>query len=119
MPAEPGKVLEKCDEDQQLNSEIQTKFRSAVGKLLHMMYWSIPEIWNSVRETNRRMTMASPDHYKAVLRIMKYCSSTKNRGWILKPSRQWDGNNLNFKFRVRGKLDSNYATCKETRRSIV
>ena len=55
---------------------------------------------------------------KAVHRIMKYCVDTKKRGWILNPSRTWDGKDRNFEFRIRGKADSNFATCKETRRSV-
>ena len=117
-PGEPGKVLEACDEGQQISDHEQSKYRSAVGKLLHMMRWSRPEIWNAVRETSRRMSKAAPDHMKAVLRIMKYCVDTKDKGWILKPSRTWDGKDKNFEFVIRGKADSNFATCKETRRSI-
>ena len=64
------------------------------------------------------MSKASADHMKAVLRVLKYCVDTKNRGWELKPSRKWDGKDRSFLFRIRGKLDSNYATYKETRKSI-
>ena len=117
-PAEPGKVLEPCEDGQEVSAEEQSKFRSAVGKLLHMMRWSRPEIYNAVRECSRRMSKASPDHMKAVLRIMKYCAETKDRGWELKPSRKWDGIDLSFEFRIRGKADSNFATCKETRKSV-
>ena len=117
-PAEPGKVLEACAENHELDKERQSKYRSAVGKLLHMMRWSRPEIWNAVRECSRRMSKASEDHMKAVLRILKYCSDTKERGWELKPNRKWDGKDQSFLFKIRGKSDSNYATCKETRRSI-
>ena len=117
-PAEPGKVLEECVENHEIDDERQSKYRSAVGKLLHMMRWSRPEIWNSVRECSRRMSRASEDHMKAVLRILKYCADTKERGWELKPNRTWDGKDRSFLFKIRGKSDSNYATCKETRRSI-
>ena len=117
-PAEPGKVLIACADGQEISEEEQSKYRSAVGKLLHMMRWSRPEIYNAVRECSRRMSKASEDHMKAVLRIMKYCSDTKDRGWELKPSRTWDGVDREFEFRIRGKADSNYATCKETRKSV-
>ena len=79
-PGEPGKVLSKADEDQALDKQSQSKFRPGVGKLLHMMRWSRPEIWNAVREVSRRMTIANQDHYKAMLRIMKYCTLTPDRG---------------------------------------
>ena len=83
-----------------------------------MRRWSRPEIYNAVRECSRRMSKASPDHMKAVLRIMKYCSDTKERGWMLKPSRKWNGVDREFEFKIRGKADSNFATCKETRKSV-
>ena len=73
--------LLSCEDGQEVSAEEQSKFRSAVGKLLHMMRWSRPEIYNAVRECSRRMSKASPDHMKAVLRIMKYCAKTKDRGW--------------------------------------
>ena len=43
-PAEPGKVLAKVLEGQELHNQDQYKYRSGVGKLLHMMRWSRPEI---------------------------------------------------------------------------
>ena len=49
---------------------------------------------------------------------MKYCVYTKDKGWTLKPSQVWDGKDKDFEFVIRGKTDSNFATCKETRRSI-
>ena len=82
------------------------------------MRWSRPEIYNAVRECSRRMSKVSPDHMKAVLRIMKYCSDNKNKGWELKPTREWDGKELNFEFEIIGKVDSNFATYKETRKSV-
>ena len=117
-PAESGQVLVAVVKGQELSGSNQSIYRSGVGKLLHMMRWSRPEIWNAVRETSRRMQIASRAHLAAMLRIMKYCIMTKDDGWVLKPSRKWDGKDKSFKFNIRGKSDSNYATCKETRRSV-
>ena len=39
-PAEPGKVLGIVEEGQETSPEDLTKFRSGVGKMLHMMRWS-------------------------------------------------------------------------------
>ena len=82
------------------------------------MRWSRPETWNSVRELSRRMVNSNLDHRKALLRVMKYCVNTKERGWYLKPTRSWDGKDKSFEFKISGKADSNYATCEETRRSV-
>ena len=118
VPGEPGKVLHKCEEGQVLNHKKHALYRKGVGKLLHLMRWSRPEIYNAVRETSRRMSEPNEDHYRAMLRIMKYCVITKHRGWTLQPSRTWDGKDQNFEFIIRGKSDSNFATCSDTRKSV-
>jgi hypothetical protein len=80
-PAETGKVLVKGDEESQLKAAEQTKYRCGVGKLLHMMRWSRPEIYNSVRELSRFMTSGTTtSHVKAMKRVMEYCVATENRG---------------------------------------
>ena len=82
------------------------------------MRWSRPDIWNAVRECSRRMTIANQIHYKAMIRIMKYCIDTPNRGWTLKPNKIWNGKDKEVEFRISGESDSNYATCVDTRRSV-
>jgi hypothetical protein len=52
-PAIPGTVMSKGEERNQVNDEIQSTYRSGVGKLLRMMRWTRPEIMNSVRELSR------------------------------------------------------------------
>ena len=49
---------------------------------------------------------------------MKFCVDTKHRGWKLQPKRSWNGHNKDFRFRISGKSDSNFATCVETRKSV-
>jgi len=50
-PAPAGDVLNKAEPDEGLLSEEQqTKFRSGVGKLLHMMKWNRPKALNRTRE---------------------------------------------------------------------
>jgi hypothetical protein len=78
-PAEQGKVLMKCNKGTELGGKEQTKYRSGVGKLLHMMRWSRPEIYNTVRELSRFMTTGASDaHVKAMKRVMEYCVETKD-----------------------------------------
>ena len=117
-PGEPHKVLHKCEEGFALDNKKHGVYRKGVGKLLHLMRWSRPEIYNAVRETARRMSEPNDAHFKAMLRIMKYCVNTKDHGWTLKPSRTWDGKDREFEFRISGKADSNYATCSDTRKSV-
>lgn len=116
-PAEPGTTLPKVDDDAPFVEKEQTYFRSGVGKLLHMMRWSRPEVYNAVRDLSRHMKKSAEPHVKAMHRVMKYCVSTPNRGWRLKPKRTWDGRK-GFKFRISGKSDSDYATCPDTRKSV-
>ena len=118
VPAEPKKQLKKTIEGQEVSPENQTKFRSGVGKMLHLMRWSRPNIWNSVRELSRRMVNCNQDHMKAILRVMKYCVNARNKGWYLQPERTWYGKDKTFEFKIAGKADSNFATCEETRRSV-
>jgi hypothetical protein len=60
--------------------------------LLHMMRWSRPEIYNSVRELSIFMTTGTTTlHLKAMKRVMEYCVATENRGIMLKPDQKWNG----------------------------
>ena len=79
---------------------------------------SRPDIWNAVREVSRRMTGCDDNHMKALLRLMKHCVDTKNRGWTLKPNMKWDGISKTFEVEVDGDADSNYATHVDTRKSV-
>jgi len=49
---------------------------------------------------------------------MNYCVTTKDKGWVLRPNRTWDGKDKSFAFMLDGKSDSDYAVCQETRRSV-
>jgi len=58
-----------------------------------MMRWSRPKIYNGVRELSRFMTIgASKDHVLVMEKIMNYCLTTRERGLLLKPTQEWDGN---------------------------
>ena len=43
---------------------------------------------------------------------------TKNRGWVLKPDRKWNGRDHEYEVEIDTEADSNYATCKETKKTI-
>jgi hypothetical protein len=85
-PATPGGVLQKCDPKDAISEKEQSIYRSGVGKLLHMMKWTRPEILNAVRELSRFMMSAATAHLKEMYRAMKYCVGTPNRGLLLKPN---------------------------------
>ena len=117
-PAIQGQVLEAVKEGEEVSPEVQREYRGGIGKLFYLIRLSRPDIWNAARECARRMTSSCDTHRKAMLRIMKYCLDTPSRGWILKPSRKWDGKTQDIELELTGEADSNYATCKDTRRSV-
>ena len=115
-PAAPKEVLQKTEE-MYLTPEEQKTYRTGVGKLLHMMKWSRPEISNAVRDLSRFVRQAGMTHMKCMLRVMHHCAGTPIQGKFLKPNKKHDGTS-NFEFEITGRADSNYATDSITRRSV-
>jgi hypothetical protein len=116
-PAVPGDVLRGGEPKDYVTETTMSKYRSGVGKLLHVMKWSRPVIMKCVRELSRFMSSALGSHVQAMYRTMKYCIGTPNRGLLLKPDSKWNGD-PNFEFTVTGKSDSDYAKDSATRRSV-
>jgi hypothetical protein len=116
-PATPGDHLVKGNDGTNINAELQFKYRSGVGKLLHMMRWSRPEILNAARDLSKYMSGATLAHMKALIRVMHYCHDTPEQGLLLKPKRKWNGD-PSFEFIITGYSDSDYAKDTDTRRSV-
>ena len=70
IPAPAGDRLKQGDASENVGLEAQSKYRSGVGKLLHMMCWSRWEIMNRVRELSRFMSGATPKHVDAMRQVM-------------------------------------------------
>jgi hypothetical protein len=117
-PAAPGTALQVVPDGKVIEPSRQSLYRKAVGKLLHVMRWSRPDILNATRETSRFMGGAVEAHNKALYRIMKYCVDTPERGLVLNPTGSWDGKDKTYKFQIRGKGDSDYAKDIATRKSV-
>ena len=83
-----------------------------------MARWSRPDVHNAVRDVSRHGSAPVKAHVKAMPRIMKFVERTKDRGWKLKPDRRWNGIDKTFKFKIKGKSDSNFANCVNRRRSV-
>ncbi len=84
--AEAGTVLQKARaEEEQLDEEDQTKYRSGVGKMMHMMRWTRPDIYNAVMDCARHMQGTTEDHYQAMLRVMDNVIAMPERGLFLAP----------------------------------
>jgi hypothetical protein len=116
-PAIPGTVMSEGEERNQVNDEIQSTYRSGVGKLLHMMRWTRPEIMNSVRELSRVAGRALLSHVMAMYQVMKYCCNTPGGGLLLTPTMRWDGSPM-LLFEITGYSDSDWAKDPITRRSV-
>eukprot|EP00957_Ditylum_brightwellii_P111793 8527030-Ditylum_brightwellii.AAC.1 len=114
-PAELGSVLSKGEET--LLGKVEHKrYRTGVGKLLHMVRWSRPEIQNAVRECSKLASFPTKMLQKAMKRAMKYCASTPKRGIKLALKGVWDGRRR-YLFSIEGYSDSKYAK-DESRRSV-
>ena len=99
-----------------VTKERHTLFRKGIGKMLHMMRWSRPDVLNRTRECSMMMSCAMEPHITAMKRAMKYVVNTAERGLLLKPKGIWDGTR-NFLFEITGMSDSDYAK-DESRKSV-
>ena len=114
-PAIMGQVRIKGDGDGAV-TEAQAKMcQSAAATCMYMMQWSHPNIFNAVHGLARHMTAPREAHVRALMVLIKYIMSTKNRGLVLLPKQHWSPE---YKFKVHGQLDSDYATNPDNRRSI-
>eukprot|EP00957_Ditylum_brightwellii_P022504 1698134-Ditylum_brightwellii.AAC.1 len=86
--------------------------------MMYMIRWLRPEIQNAVREVVRQASSPNRVHVKAMHRVIEHYIATPKRGWLLKPTRTWNGKDKPFKFRIVGMADSDYAKCPVTRRSV-
>jgi hypothetical protein len=111
-PAIPGKIL--TESETILSKAKHTYFHSGVGKLLHLMKWSCPEIMNAVQDLTRFATKVGEPHIKAMHRVMKYCVDTPKRGLLLKQDAKWNGDPA-FEFTIGGRADSDFSKDPSTR----
>ena len=117
-PAKEGELLQKGKEGQFISKANQKLYRRGVGKLLHMMRYSRPDILNRVRELSRFGKEATMHQCQCMLRVMDFVVDTADKDWYLQPNAVWDGINKDFLFVITGLSDSNYGTDPTTRHSI-
>ena len=84
-------------------------YQKGVRKLIHLSKYSCVESLNAIRELSRFGSKPTKAHKKAMLRAMKYCVDTKEKGLILKPNASWDGKDKNFLFEITGVSNLEYA----------
>jgi hypothetical protein len=104
-------VIRPKEEDKIINNANQTLYRSGVGMLLYLVKHSRrPDLGNAVRELAKVMDGATQEHWKMLLRVIKYVFlKTKTRGLTMM--------NPNDSCEVEAFVDSDFAGDQETGRS--
>ena len=75
---------------------------------MFIMQWSRPEIYNATRNLARNMQGLRPAHVKALNTLIWYLLATPICGLAIEQDLVWNGEK-DFKFRIHGRLDSDYA----------
>ncbi|GAX17144.1 hypothetical protein FisN_UnNu082, partial [Fistulifera solaris] len=103
-PGYPNESLVKS-EDEPIDLEVYRKF---LGRIMWMVRKVAPECSNATRELAMFMDKPGKEHWKAMKRLVGYLASTDVHLKLREP--------LNLK--VYAWVDSNFATNKETRKSV-
>lgn len=104
-PGYPGFALLKNDGEPVLKPE----FLSCQGKIMFAMKKTCPEISNAVREMAQHMSNPGEVHWKSMTRMMGYLKSMTHTGMTYNKPKDMD---------IVAFVDSDYATDKETRKSV-
>ena len=75
-----------------------------MGKMMHVMRLSRPDIHNATQSCARHMMLAERTHYDAMVHIMDYCMTTPERVLVLNPHNDWNGISTDYKFEVMVEL---------------
>ena len=117
-PTFAGAQLHPSAEGEEVSAEKQAEYYTIIGKFLHLVNYSRPDIANAVREASRRVKASTKKHRAYVDKVIAYLVSTPKRGWFLKPAQTWDPTDNTFEFEIRSRPDSTYGSDLETRRSV-
>ena len=99
--AEPNIGLKRPEPGEILASKDQSKYLSGIRKMIHIMRWSRPDIYNMTFDCVRNMTLAGRTNYNAIIYKIAYCVATPEKY---------------YKFEVTLKIDADYSKCPDTRR---
>jgi hypothetical protein len=80
-------VMHAQEGDLKITVEQQTEYCSGVGMLLYPVKNLRPDNSNSVQELTKVADGATPGHWKAMIRVIKYVLDTEYQGLKLKPKR--------------------------------
>jgi hypothetical protein len=86
-PGTPGQgLIRAMSENDIVESDKQSRYRTGVGMLLYLIKHSRPDICNAVRELTKCLNGVTPAAYKEMLRLIKYVLDTKDRGLKVEPT---------------------------------
>jgi hypothetical protein len=103
------KIVRPSDEDDTIDENLQSRYRSGVGMLLCLTKYSRPDLCNVVRELSKCMDKATIGTYLEMLQVIKFVIDTKNFSLRVQPERKLK----NWSLRVF--CDSDWARDSETR----
>ena len=85
-PTAPSSLLEKITEgEESLPAQLESYLRSGIGKMIHVMQWSRPEISHLMRNLAKMMGKGNYAIVNAMHRCMEHCVCTPNNGITLQP----------------------------------
>ena len=89
-PVESNPVLKRPEPGKILVNKDQSNYKSGIGKMMHMMRLSRPDMYNATQDCARHMMLAGRTHYSALVHIMDYCMTTPEKGLVLNPHGDWE-----------------------------
>ena len=115
-PAVAGQVLSLKDDGDGTVLDANAKTNQlATATNMYMLQRSCPDIFNTVRRLARHMTVPREAHVQALMTLIRYVVSTVNRGLVLASKEM---GSPEYKFKVHGQSDSDYAMNPDDCRSI-
>ena len=92
-PGTPRFKIVRPENEDKIDSVMQSKYRSGVGMLLYLIKYSRPDLANVVRELSKCMDGASLAAYREMQRVIKFVLDTKLYCLKLQPKHEceeWD-----------------------------
>jgi hypothetical protein len=71
------KIVFPENDDDIIEPNLQSRYRSGVGMLLYLIKYSWPDFWIDVRELSKFMNKARMGTYLEMLRVLKFVIDTK------------------------------------------
>ena len=121
-------IATPCDKSVKLSASMQPSteeekqamqaipYREAVGSVMYLMVGTRPDLAFFLREVSQFLANPGMEHWKAVIRGLKYLFGTRDYGIVLGGTQGVQQNNLAD--HLAAFSDSDYSNCPDTRRSV-